>query len=232
MTRSPLLLCPGLLNDAQLWRHQLDSLADLADGRVVDMTGADSLGALAVRALAEAPPYFALAGLSMGGYLAFEIMRRAPERVTRLALLDTTARPDAPDATQRRRDLIAIARRGGFSKLPPQLLATQLHPRHLDDPAIRGAALAMAERIGCESFISQQTAIMARPDSRPGLGAITVPTLVICGRQDSLTPPAVMAEIVAGIPSARFVEVEDSGHLTPLEQPVAVSALLRYWLQT
>ncbi|HIJ61697.1 MAG TPA: alpha/beta fold hydrolase [Rhodospirillaceae bacterium] len=231
MTRSPLLLCPGLLNDAALWRHQLDCLADLADARVTDMTGADSLAALAARALAEAPPRFALAGLSMGGYLAFEIVRQAPGRVTRLALFDTTARPDAPEATQRRRDLIDIARRGGFSRIPPQLLAALLHPKHVDDPAIRGAALAMAERIGAEAFIAQQTAIMKRPDSRPGLAVIAVPTLVVCGRQDSLTPPAVMAEIADGIPGAHFVVVEDSGHLTPLEQPVATSALMRYWLQ-
>ena len=230
MSRIPLLLCPGLLNDRELWAHQTDSLDDIAEMRVADMTVADSLSGLAERELARAPERFALCGLSMGGYLAFEIMRRAPERVVRLALFDTTARPDAPEASQRRKDLIGIAERGGFSRIMPQLLSALVHPDHLEDARICKAALAMAERIGAKAFVRQQTAIMNRPDSRPGLAAIGVRTLVVCGRQDSLTPPQVMAEIAAGIPSAAFVVVEDCGHLTPLEQPVAATALLRYWL--
>ncbi len=232
MTKTPLLLCPGLLNDAALWRHQLDSLTDVADAQVADLTGAESVAALAAAVLERAPPRFALAGLSMGGYVAFEIMRRAPERVTRLALLDTRARLDPPESRARRFELIDIARRGGFAKLPSQMLAGQLHPDHVAVPQIAATVLAMAERIGPEAFIRQQRAILDRPDSRPGLAAIHVPTLVAGGRQDGITPPDVLREIAEGIPAAKLVIVEEAGHLTPLEQPQAVSALLRYWLQS
>jgi pimeloyl-ACP methyl ester carboxylesterase len=187
---------------------------------------------LAEAVLAAAPAQFALAALSMGGYVAFEILRRAPHRVLRLALFDTRARLDPPDSRQRRLDMIDIARRGGFAKLPPQMLAGLVHPDHVGDPAIADAVLGMAGRIGAQAFIRQQTAILGRPDSLPGLAAITQPTLVVGGRQDGITPPEMLAEIAGTIPTARLVIVEEAGHLTPLEQPQAVSALLRYWLQT
>lgn len=231
MTKTPLLLCPGLLNDAALWRHQCDSLADVADVAVADLTGADSVAALAGAVLDRAPRRFALAGLSMGGYVAFEIMRQAPERVSRLALFDTRARLDPEESRARRFELIDIARRGGFAKLPPQMLAGQVHPDHVNDPQIAAIVLAMAERIGAEAFIRQQTAILNRPDSLPSLAAIKIPTLVVGGRQDGITPPDILQEIADGITGAKLVIVEDAGHLTPLEQPQAVSALLRYWLQ-
>ncbi len=232
MEKPTLVLCPGLLNDAALWRHQIDGLAEMARPLVADLTVADTIAGLADAVLAMAPPRFALAGLSMGGYVSFEILRRAPERVERLALFDTSARPDTVESRQRRLDMIDIARRGGFAKLPPQILAGQLHPEHLKDERIAGVALAMADRVGAEGFIRQQTAIMSRPDSRDGLASITVPTVVVCGRQDSLTPPEIMREIAAGIPGARFVLVDRAGHLTPLEQPQATTALLQYWLQS
>jgi len=232
MSKMPLLLCPGLLNDATLWRHQLQSLVDIAEAEVADLTDADSVAALARTVLDRAPPRFALAGLSMGGYVAFEIMRQAPERVSRLALFDTRARLDPPESRERRLALIDIARRGGFSKLPAQMLANQVHPDHVAVPHIVSAVLGMAERIGSDAFIRQQTAILSRPDSLAGLAAIGVPTLVAGGRQDSITPPEILREIADGIPGAKLVIVEDAGHLTPLEQPQAVSALLRYWLQS
>lgn len=231
MSKTPLILCPGLLNDAALWRHQTKSLADVADLTVADLTAAETVGALAGAILDAAPPRFALAGLSMGGYVSFEIMRRAPERVSRLALFDTRAGLDPEESSGRRLELIDIARRGGFSKLPRQMLGGQVHPAHAKDPEIARTVLAMAERIGPEAFIRQQTAILGRPDSRPGLAAIAVPTLVAGGRQDAITPPGTVKEIADGIPGARLVIVEEAGHLTPLEQPQAVSALLRYWLQ-
>jgi pimeloyl-ACP methyl ester carboxylesterase len=231
MSKTPLLLCPGLLNDAALWRHQLESLTDIAEAEVADLTGAGSVAALARAVLDQAPPRFALAGLSMGGYVAFEIMRQAPERVSRLALFDTRARLDPSESRERRLALIDIARRGGFSKLPAQMLANQIHPDHLNVPHIVSVVLEMAERIGRDAFIRQQTAILNRPDSLSGLAAIGVPTLVAGGRQDSITPPDILKEIADGIPGAKLVIVEDAGHLTPLEQPQAVSAMLRYWLQ-
>lgn len=230
-TKMPLILLPGLLNDWRLWRAQVDALADIAEPVVPDLGGDDSLEALARRVLDAAPRRFALAGLSMGGYLAFEILRQDPARIERLALLDTSARPDLPEQAERRRTLIGLARSGRFAEIPPALLPAMVAPGHAQDPARGGLFLEMAETVGAEAFARQQTAIMNRPDSRPFLPAVAVPTVVVCGRQDSLTTPEMMGEIAAGIPRAAFVLIEEAGHLSPIEQPHAVSAVLRYWLQ-
>jgi len=227
----PLILCPGLLNDAALWAHQNEHLADLAEPQVADLTQAETIAELADQVLAAAPSRFALAGLSMGGYVAFEILRRAPERVLKLALVNTSARPDTEDGRAKRLQLMDIAQRGGFDKLPSQILSGQLHPANFANDTIREIALGMAGRVGAEGFVRQQTAIMSRPDSRPILRAIACPTLVIGGAQDSLTTPEIMAEIADGIPGAGFTLIERAGHLTPLEQPVAVTELLRLWLR-
>lgn len=232
MARHHLILLPGLLNDAALWAHQTGTLTDVAETTVPDLTQDDSLAAMAERVLAAAPDSFALAGLSMGGYLAQEIMRRAPERVERLALLDTTADADKPEQSARRRELIALAREGRFSEVPPALLPNLMHPEHARDPRIAGAFLAMAERVGAQGFIRQQTAIMARPDGWEDLRRIACPTLILCGRQDALSPPQTAARMAEAIgPAAKLVIVEDCGHLSALERPHAVSAVLRYWLQ-
>jgi len=180
--------------------------------------------------LAEAPPAFALAGLSMGGYVAFEIMRRAPGRVTRLALLDTSARPDTPERAQQRRDFIRLAQSGEFKGVTPRLLPQWVHPRRMTDPAFVAAVTSMTLRVGGDAFIRQQTAILGRPDSRPGLAHIRVPTLVLCGRQDTATPVEVAREIAADIEEARLVIVEECGHLATIEQPAEVNAALRAWL--
>ena len=230
MSKQTLILCPGLLNDAELWAHQTAHLADLADCRVADTAAAPSMGELAELVLRTAPDRFALAGLSMGGYVAFEILRRAPERVSRLALVNTSARPDTPEGAERRRQMIGIVEKGGFDKLPPQILEGQLHPENFAKAELKRRALAMAARVGNDGFIRQQTAILGRADSRLDLGAIRCPTLVIGGAQDQLTTPEIMREIADGIPGSQFTLIETAGHLTPLEQPVAVTALLRLWL--
>ncbi len=227
-----LILLPGLLNDAALWAHQAATLADLAEVAVPELGRDDSLAAMAERVLAAAPERFALAGMSMGGYLAQEIMRRQPQRVERLALLDTTAAADTPEQAARRRELMALAADGRFDEVPATLLPNLVHPDHARDPAIVAAFLGMAERIGAEGFVRQQTAILRRPDGWEDLRRIACPTLVLVGRQDALTPPAAAERMAATIGSpARLVIVEDCGHLSPLEQPQAVSAVLRYWLQ-
>jgi pimeloyl-ACP methyl ester carboxylesterase len=226
----PLLLLPGLLCDAALWRAQVADLADLAECRIADLTRHDSVAAMAEAALSDAPPRFALAGLSMGGYVAHEIMRRAPERVERLALLDTSARADSDEQRARRRGLITLARRGRFRGVTPRLLPLLVHPSRLDDEPLVEIVMGMAERIGREAFLRQQTAILGRPDSRPDLPRIACPTLVLCGRQDALTPLEVHEEMAAAIPAARLVVVEECGHLSPLERPAAVSAAMREWL--
>ena len=228
--RHPLVLLPGLLCDGDLWRHQVATLADVAETVVADLTGHDDLSAMARHVLGQAPETFALAGLSMGGYLAQEIMRQAPDRVERLALLDTSARADAPESVRQQQDLMALAERGAFKGVTPRLLPDLIHRDRLGDRVLTEAVLAMAERVGREAFLRQQAAIMHRPDSRRDLGAIHCPTLVLCGRQDVLTPLAVHEEMAEKVPRATLVVIEDCGHLAPLEQPHAVSAVMRYWL--
>ena len=224
------ILLPGLLNDGRLWTHQAKALSSRLDVLVADLTQDDSLAAMAERLLAVAPPHFALAGLSMGGYVCMEIMRRAPERVDRLALLDTTARPDTEEQTMRRSDAVAIARAGGFDKIMPTMLPNLLAPASLTDSAITSLAKDMAVRVGKEAFIRQQTAIMGRPDSRGSLTEIRCPTLILCGDQDTVTPRDRHEEMAAAIPGARLEVIIESGHLSPLEQPEAVTAALAGWL--
>ncbi|WP_096701777.1 alpha/beta fold hydrolase [Magnetospirillum sp. 15-1] len=225
-----LVLLPGLLNDRRLWSRQAEALAGRVEVMVGDLSQDDCLGAMAERVLAAAPERFALAGLSMGGYAAMEIMRRAPGRVERLALLDTTARPDLPEQTQRRKDAIALARSGGFDKIMPTMLALLLHPDHLKDGGITGLARDMARAVGAESFARQQAAIMARPDSRDSLPRVACPTLVLCGAEDTLTPSDHHDEMAALIKGAWRVTIPHCGHLSPIEQPEAVSAELLRWL--
>ena len=226
----PVVLLPGLLCDRALWAPQLAALADLAEARVADLTRDESLPAMAARVLAAAPQRFALAGLSMGGYLAQEIMRQAPERVTRLALLDTSARADTPERLAQRRGLIELAQKGEFRGITPRLLPQWLHPDHLGDPALIGAVMEMTQRVGRDAYLRQMRAIMARPDGRPDLPRIRVPTLVLCGREDQSTPLALHEEIAALVPGASLVVVEHCGHLSTLEQSDAVSRALRHWL--
>lgn len=227
--RTPLLLLPGLLCDAGLWAPQADALADVAEVQVADLTQDDRVEAMAARVLAQAPARFALAGLSMGGYVAFEILRQAPERVSRLALLDTTAAPDSPERALQRRRSLAILKRGRFLGVTQQLLPTLVHPRHVHGP-VGQAVQAMAQRVGPEAYRRQQTAILHRPDSRPLLPTLTQPTLVLGGADDSLTPPAVLQALAGPIPQAQLHTLPDCGHLPTLEQPEATTALMRRWL--
>ncbi|SDB66090.1 alpha/beta fold hydrolase [Belnapia rosea] len=227
--RPDLLLLPGLLCDAALWEAQLLGLGSLVRCHVADVAQDTSLAEMAARALAMAPPRFALAGLSMGGYLAFEILRQAPERVTRLALLDTSARADTPDQARRRRGLISLARSGLFRGVTPRLLPQLVHPDNLQGP-VGQAVIAMAERVGRDAFLRQQAAILGRPDSRPDLPGLRLPTLVAVGEADQLTPPELSEEIATGIPGARLHRLPGCGHLPPMEAPEAVTALLREWL--
>jgi pimeloyl-ACP methyl ester carboxylesterase len=227
----PLVLLPGLLNDERLWADQIAQLSNFAEIQVADLIGPDTVGAMAERVLAMRPGPFALAGLSMGGYVAFEVMRRAPERVLRLALLDTSARPDTPEQTVRRRGLIELAQKGRFLGVTPRLLPQLLHPDHVRDRTIANTVVQMARSVGREGFIAQQRAITGRPDIRPDLARIKCPTLVLGGRQDAITPPEVLEEIAAGIAGAELRLIDHCGHLAPLEQPEAVTEALADWVQ-
>jgi pimeloyl-ACP methyl ester carboxylesterase len=226
----PLLLLPGLLCDRALWEPQIAGLGDVAAPVVADLTQDTSIAAMARRALASIEGRCAVAGLSMGGYVAMEIMRQAPERVLRLALLDTSARPDTPAQTTRRHDLIALAQRGEFHGVTPRLLPLLIHPDRLKDKALTEAVMGMAAHVGKDGFLRQQAAIMGRIDSRPHLPRIACPTLVLCGRDDALTPPALAEEMASLIPGAILDLVDHCGHLSTMERPEAVTAALRQWV--
>ena len=225
----PLLLIPGLLCDAELWQAQVRDLADIATPQVPDMSLDDSIAAMAARVLAAAPPRFALAALSMGGYVAFEIMRRAPERVTRLALLDTSAAPDTPARAAERRAAIASLELGRFVGVTGRMLPQLVHPDHVAGP-VGQAVQAMVLRVGGDAFVRQQRAILGRVDSRPDLAAIDVPTLVMVGAQDVLTPVAEARAIHEGIAGSVLEVIDGCGHLPPMEEPARTSAVLRRWL--
>lgn len=230
MARQTLVLLPGLLNTRRLYECQIADLADIADAIVPELWHHDSIGAMAQATLDAAPERFALGGFSMGGYVCFEILRRAPERVERLALMDTQATPDTPEATARRRAFIEQTGLGRFHGVQPSLLPTIVHRSRLDDRAVVQPILDMATEVGSDGFCREQTAMIARPDSRRLLVEIDVPTVVIVGRQDQATPLARAQEMATDIANARLVIIEECGHMAPLEKPAEVSTALRRWL--
>lgn len=225
-----LVLVPGLLCTAALWRPQVEALAGRAEIVVADHTRHDSMAAIAHSILAAAPERFALAGLSMGGYISYEIVRQAPERVTRLALLDTGSRADTPERSAGRRELIALAERDGVRKAQEQLLPVLIHKPRLAEQPLVDTILQMADDTGLEAFKRQEAAIIGRPDNRPFLGSIKCPTLVLVGREDALTPIELAKEIAARITGAKLEIVPECGHLSTLERPDAVNRALEAWL--
>jgi len=227
----PILLVPGLLCTARLYAEQIPALGRLGPVIVADHTRDDSMAAIAERILAAAPPRFALAGLSMGGYVAFEIVRRAPERAARLALLSTTARLDPPEITERRRGQIALAQEGRFGAVADMQFPLLVDRSRLDDEGLQTLVRLMADETGAEAFVREQTAIIGRADSRPDLAGIACPTLVVVGDGDELIAPENSVEIADGIPGARLVTIAECGHLSALERPARVTAALTEWLQ-
>jgi pimeloyl-ACP methyl ester carboxylesterase len=226
----PVVLIPGLLASARLYGAQIPELWQHGPVMIADHTRDDSMAAIARTILASAASRFALAGLSMGGYVCFEILRQAPGRVAKLALLDTSARADTPEAAASRRAQMAQASTGRLAEVVEAQFERTVHPAHRQDRALRETNRLMAADVGPEAFVRQQTAIMGRPDSRATLAAISCPTLVLVGEQDELTPPERAAEMAQGIRGARLVTVPECGHLSTLEQPGAVTRALLDWL--
>lgn len=227
----PTVLIPGLLCTPRLYAEQLPALWRFGPVTVADHTRETSMAGIARQILAAAPPRFALVGLSMGGYVAFEILRQAPERVAKLALLDTTARPDAPEQTEARKRQIEMAQGGRFDGIAALLFPRFVAAARHGDRALEAVVRTMANDTGAEAFVRQQTAIMNRADSRPGLRELKCPTLVLVGEQDTLTPPDRAAEMAAAIPKASQVVVQDCGHLATLEQPELVTRALLDFLR-
>lgn len=225
-----IVLLPGLLNDASLFADQIAALSPLGVVEVGDLSTGESIAEMAAGVLkAAAAERFVLLGLSLGGYVAFEIMRQAPERVSGLVLMDTTARPDTAEATAKREELIKLAATD-LDAVTELLLPRLSHPDRMNLPAVRGVIQSMATSLGKEVFARQQRAIMDRADSRPTLASITCPTLVICGRDDLITPPELATEIADGIKHAKLKLIEQCGHLATLDQPAEVSRLLVDWI--
>jgi len=227
----PIVLIPGLLGSPRLYAEQIPALWQLAPVTIASHREGDSMATIAGQILASAPPQFTIIGLSMGGYLAFEIVRQAASRVTGLALLDTTARPDTVEQTRRRREQIAQVQSGQLAEVTDALFRRWVPAARHTDQHLHRLVRQMAEETGPDAFVRQQTAIMNRLDSRPRLNAIDCPTLVIVGASDTQTTPEHAAEITHGIPGAKLVVVPDCGHLSTIEQPAVVTAALVTWLR-
>jgi len=226
-----LLLLPGLLNTRRLWESQIADLADVAEVTVPELWHHASIGEMAEAALKVAPERFSLGGFSMGGYVAFEILRRAPARVERLALMDTQATPDTPEATARRRGFVEQTKMGRFHGVQPSLLPQIVHRSRLADQSVIQPIVEMAAEVGADGFCREQVAMIDRADSRPRLVEIKQPTLVRVGRQDIATPLVRAEEMAADIGHSQLVVIETCGHMSPLEKPAEVSAALRRWLK-
>src|ERR1700674_933224 len=229
MAATPVFILPGLLEDADAFQHQIEHLREFTACTVADLTRAETIAGLAGQALEQAPPGpLALAGHSMGGYVALEIMRHAPERVARLALLNTHARPDSPEATENRKRLMALAQKD-FPAVITTLIPKLLTAEHLKDPEMSGTVSEMALSVGKDAFVRQERAIIGRIDSRPHLRKIQCKTLVLAARDDALMPVELLEELARGIPKATLAIVEGSGHMACLEQPERGTGLLRAW---
>lgn len=224
-------LLPGLLCDRAIFAPQVAALEAAGFAvAVADFRDFDSITAMAEAVLTAAPPRFALAGHSMGGRAALEVMRLAPSRVERLALLDTGIHPRRPGEAEKRQALIDLAKAEGMRALAAQWLPPMVHPAHLKDAALMGALTAMVERMSPQIYERQVKALLNRPDAGAVLGGIRCEVMVGVGRQDAWSPLAQHEEIAAAIPQARLVIFEDCGHMAPLEAPAAVNAALLRWL--
>ncbi|MCA0318491.1 MAG: alpha/beta hydrolase [Proteobacteria bacterium] len=229
MAKPALVLVPGLNCTADLFAPQVEALSDIAGVTIADHASDDTVEEIATRLLAAAPPRFALAGLSMGGYVALEVMRQAPQRVQKLALLDTRASADMPEDAEIRMAAIKMAQTGRFDDIHGVLWPRLVHLKRVGDKELEAVVRGMADQTGPARFIRQQKAVIARPNFEPGLKAIHCPTLVLVGDQDAITPPFMSEDMAEAIPGARLTVVADCGHLSTLERPEAVNAALVEW---
>ena len=228
----PFLLIPGLNCDARvyapssalLWQYGPVTVASTLDGEGVD--------GIASAILATAPPTFALAGFSMGGYLAFEILRKAPERVRKLALIDTRAQADSLESIELRRRRIALAQGGKFSLVVEQSFPDSVHPENISESSLYSIHRAMAEANGPAAYVRHQQAIIGRPDSRPLLTAISVPTAILVGEGDRITPPDDARAMHEAISGSVLDVVPRAGHLALLEQPERAGDVLKRWAES
>ncbi len=233
--KEPLVLLPGFLCDREVWQAQIQALFDIADCTVAEYGMLDSLPTMAASVLRAAPDRFSVAGHSMGGRIAFEVFRQAPNRVRRIALFNTGAvpRPVGPagdEEERRRRELLGIARSSGMRTMALQWIPGMIAPARLSDAAFVESIVRMFERKSPDVFEAQMKALLARPDATPVLHKIQCPALFLSGREDAWSPPAAHEKMAASVPTSKLVVVPDSGHMSMMEQPAAVAAAMRDWL--
>ena len=228
-TAETVVFIPGLTSTGALFGPQINSLKERPI-IIAETCGMDSIETMAKRLLDHTPEKFALLGMSMGGYVALEVIRQAPERVSRLALVNTNARDDTAAQTQLRHTQMEIAKKGGFHKIASMQYPQLIHPARHDDTALRQVVFDMAAEIGPEDFLKQQTAIINRPDQRPNLPAIQCPTMIIAGEEDSLLPLDRCREMHDAIANSKLHIIPDCGHMSTLEHPVHTSELVQDWL--
>lgn len=237
MAPEPLVLVPGLMCDEAVWQHQLTALRTGREVQIARHGTSNTLGAMAGRILAGAAPRFALAGHSMGGRVALEVVARAPDRVTRLALLDTGYQSlSEGDAGERekagRYRLLDMARRDGMAAMAREWSRGMVHPARLDDASLMDAIHAMIVRAGIAQFEAQISALLARPDRTTLLKEIAVPTLLLCGADDSWSPLARHHDMAGLIKGSRLVAVPECGHMSTMERPEVITSALMSWLDS
>ncbi|KVC24620.1 alpha/beta fold hydrolase [Burkholderia pseudomultivorans] len=226
----PVVMIPGMGSDAAVWQPTIDLLSRDVECHVGDTLSDDNLPAMAARVLEHAPPKFALAGVSMGGMVALEIMRAAPDRVTRLFLCDTNARPDTAEQTaNRQRTNAAMLATDDLAALAGPFIDYMVHPKA--DSRVRDSLMQMTMRVGAAAYVRQNNAVMARRDLLPILATVAVPTMVVVGAEDLMTPPAFSQAISDAVYGATMHVIPECGHLPPIEKPSAVAQLIREWLQ-
>jgi pimeloyl-ACP methyl ester carboxylesterase len=230
-SRPSIVFASGQLLTAEVWAPQAAALASDYDLIFSDHGRDDTIAGMAARLLAEAPRSFHLVAHAMGGFTAFEVMRQAPERVASLVLIATMAPNDGPAQTERRQGYIRLVEDGRFAEVVEERIPILVHPARREDAPLLGVVRRMAADTGAAQFLGQQRAIMGRPDSRPSLTAIAVPTLLVRGEQDGITTPAHQDEMLAAIPGAVLMTIEDCGHLPTLEKPVTINQILLDWLE-
>ncbi|NDV88171.1 alpha/beta fold hydrolase [Aurantimonas aggregata] len=225
VNQSPIVMIPGLLCTADLYRAQIAALPPDAV-IIADTVRDESIDAMAERLLAHAPPRFVLCGLSMGGYVALQVARHSPDRVSGLVLVATSARPDTPEQTAVRRRLVALGREKGIETVAETLCPRLLGPDARHDPDLRDRVVAMAKEVGIDAFARQQAAIIGRPDQRPTLDRLAMPTRILVGTADDIIPVECSHEMAEAIPLARLTTIEAKGHLLSMEAPDIVTQAL------
>lgn len=230
--RETVYLVPGLLCDAIVWAHQQAALSALYDVQIPDMTHQSSIADMADAILADAPARFSIAGHSMGARVALAVIAKAPERVARIALLDTGVTPPSAEEPAKRQVLLDVSAQHGMRALADRWLPPMVRDGALDaDPQLRANLYAMVERMSPQIHRQQIAALLGRPDVRGQLSAITCPMLIGVGEQDRWSPPAQHEDIAAAVPHARYVVFPDSGHMAPMETPQAVTTALEQWMR-